>query len=94
MFELFGQVLFRAGSFIIEEIIPFKKYVATHVNVSTRSPWRRSRYEVEISDDGEFYSCECGAYEHMGMVCSHSLKISVQTVISAWPVTKKIAHIF
>jgi hypothetical protein len=28
-----------------------------------------------VLDDGELFECECGLFEHMGIVCSHSIKV-------------------
>jgi hypothetical protein len=30
---------------------------------------------VKIIDGGEFFDCECGLFELMGIVCSHSIKV-------------------
>lgn len=28
-----------------------------------------------MSDDGEWFECECGQFAHMGMLCCHALKV-------------------
>jgi hypothetical protein len=28
-------------------------------------------------DDGELFECECGLFQHMGIVCCHAIKVSV-----------------
>jgi hypothetical protein len=77
MFEMFGRVLYVAGYYMIQEIEPRKKYIAVHINPEARQDWHKSRYLVTVSEDGGYYSCECGRYEHMGMVCYHILKVRI-----------------
>ncbi|KAM0911278.1 hypothetical protein ACQ4PT_013586 [Festuca glaucescens] len=51
--------------------------IALHVNQESRKDWHKSRYMVIVTDGGEYYTCECGRYEHMGMICCHILKVMI-----------------
>jgi predicted transcriptional regulator of viral defense system len=75
MFEMFGTFLFASRSYDVEELIPRRKYVATHRNAEKREKYMKSVFEVQLSVDGDFFSCECGLFEHMGMVCFHIIKV-------------------
>ena len=75
MFEMFGTFLFASASYTVEELIPRKKFVATHLNAEKREKYLKSVFEIEVSDEGDYYTCECGLYEHMGMVCCHIIKV-------------------
>ena len=75
MFEIFGRVLFVAGSYDVIEVVPRSKYVAYHINPSAMKEWYKTKFVVEVYDDCEFFKCECYRYEHMGMVCCHILKV-------------------
>ena len=37
--------------------------------------WSRVEYEVNISEDKEECTCECGQFEHTGMLCCHVLRV-------------------
>jgi hypothetical protein len=75
MFEMFGSILYAAGSYDVEEIVPKERYVARHVNAEKIEKYRKPVFEVTLSEDGEVYTCECGLFPHMGMVCPHMLKV-------------------
>ncbi|KAK1615385.1 hypothetical protein QYE76_020902 [Lolium multiflorum] len=77
MFEMFGRALYVAGSYTVEEVEPQKKYIAVHMSPETRPDWYKHRYEVSVSADGSYYTCECGRFEHMGMICCHILKVLI-----------------
>jgi hypothetical protein len=53
MFEMFGSFLFASGSYTVEELIPKKKYVATHLNASKREKYLKSVFEIEVSKEEE-----------------------------------------
>ncbi|XP_071678201.1 protein FAR1-RELATED SEQUENCE 5-like [Lolium perenne] len=85
MFEMFGSFLFASGSYTVEELIPKKKYVATHLNASKREKYLKSVFEIEVSEDGDYFTCECGLFEHMGMVCCHIIKVMCELRLSEIP---------
>lgn len=37
--------------------------------------WCRVSYKVTVVDGGEEFDCECGQFTHMGLLCSHVLKV-------------------
>jgi hypothetical protein len=82
MFEMFGSFLFASGSYNVEELVPRRKYVATHINAQKREKYMKSVFEVEVSFEGDFYTCECGLFEHMGMVCCHIIKVSTNSMVN------------
>ncbi|XBI09617.1 hypothetical protein VPH35_137129 [Triticum aestivum] len=77
MFEMFGRTLYVAGYYFVEELEPKIRYVAIHGNPESMDLWFKTKYEVVIAEDQSKYSCECGRYEHMGMICSHILKVMI-----------------
>jgi hypothetical protein len=76
MFEMFGRVLFVAGSYEVEEVEHKKKYVAAHINPGAMKDWYKNRFAVEVHEDCSYFVCECGRFEHMGMICCHILKVT------------------
>lgn len=83
MFEKFQEFLYKAMSYDVDEVEVGVRYVAKHVDCETREKWCKSEYLVTRSDD--FFSCECFMYEHMGMLCSHVLKVLVHLRIKEIP---------
>uniref|UniRef100_A0A8R7TXA8 SWIM-type domain-containing protein n=1 Tax=Triticum urartu TaxID=4572 RepID=A0A8R7TXA8_TRIUA len=77
MFELFGKSLYYSGSYCIEELVPRREYLDTHVKSESREKWYKSRYKVVVSEFKDLFSCECGLFEHMGMICCHALKVMI-----------------
>lgn len=62
MFKLFGESLFHAGSYNVEELVPQSEYLATHVKVDKREKWYKRRYKVVVSEWKEKFICECRLY--------------------------------
>lgn len=77
MFEIFGGILYESGMYDVEEIIEKQKYIVTHRKAELREKWFKCRFEVNVSDNLGYFSCICGLFEHMGMVCCHSLQVMV-----------------
>uniref|UniRef100_A0A453MZE1 Protein FAR1-RELATED SEQUENCE n=2 Tax=Aegilops tauschii subsp. strangulata TaxID=200361 RepID=A0A453MZE1_AEGTS len=82
MFEQFGENLFEGGgggggegAYQIEEVEKKKKYIARHNDAEKRERWSKVAYEVTISDDVDWFDCECGQFAHTGMLCCHALKV-------------------
>ncbi|KAM0833454.1 hypothetical protein ACQ4PT_064253 [Festuca glaucescens] len=73
MFEKFQDSLYKSGSYYVDEVVPSEVYVATHFDSESREKWCKVKYKVTVS--GGYYTCECGMYEHMGMLCCHVLKV-------------------
>ena len=75
MFEQFGENLFEGGSYQVEEIEKKKKNIARHNDALKREKWSKVEYEVTISDEVDWFECECGQFAHMGMLRCHALKV-------------------
>ena len=75
MLEQFGHILYECGAYKVEEIEKGKEYVAIHTDVARREKWCRTSYKVTVVEGGEEFDCECGQFAHMGLLCSHILKV-------------------
>ncbi|XP_037413928.1 protein FAR1-RELATED SEQUENCE 1-like [Triticum dicoccoides] len=75
MFEQFGQILYEAGGYRVEEIEKHSLYKAMHTRPEKREKWSRVVFMVKMLSVGEEFECECGLFEHMGMLCCHVLKV-------------------
>jgi hypothetical protein len=73
MFEKFQDSMYKIGSYYADKVVPREMYVTTHFDCESREKWCKVQYKV--SGSGGYYTCECGMYEHMGMLCCHVLKV-------------------
>lgn len=73
-FQLFSEEVDKSTDYEVggdEE----NSYLVVHINAETRKHWARVVFTVRVEDDGQKCVCECGQYEHFGMLCCHALKI-------------------
>ncbi|XP_071677608.1 protein FAR1-RELATED SEQUENCE 11-like isoform X2 [Lolium perenne] len=75
MFEKFQDSMYKIGSYYADKVVPGEMYVTTHFDCESREKWCKVQYKV--SGSGGYYTCECGMYEHMGMLCCHVLKVQI-----------------
>jgi hypothetical protein len=76
VFGLFQIHLFQSGSYIVREVIDGHKFMVKHVFSERRQKWSRTEYEVTADPEIGYFKCECGMYEHMGVLCGHALRVS------------------
>lgn len=74
IFEKFGEMLYEGGSYILDEVIPRREYIARHAKKDLREKWCKSEFLVQVNELADEFKCECGTFEHYGMVCSHAVK--------------------
>lgn len=78
MFKQFEHILYESGAYQVEEVEKSKLYVVIHTEAERREKWRKVSYNVSVIEQGEEYDCECGQFSHMGLLCSHVLKVRKQ----------------
>lgn len=78
MFEQFGEALYKSGAHVVDVVEHGKLYSVSHVEAASREKWCKVEFKVEVQDAGAFFNCECGWFEHAGMVCCHALKVLAQ----------------
>ncbi|KAM3214117.1 hypothetical protein ACQJBY_066505 [Aegilops geniculata] len=77
MFEKFGEELYKCGAHVLDEVLPRRIYKSTHVEAAIRERWSKVEFKIEVNEDESFFSCECGYFEHAGLVCCHALQVMV-----------------
>ena len=85
MFEMFGQALYRAGRYDVEEVQRGTRYLVRHVEAEKQEKWCREMHAVDVHDGGTRYTCECGLFEHMGMLCCHAIKVLIHLGVRKIP---------
>ena len=81
MFEEFGRLLIEGTAYNVSEKENMKKYITTHNNAAKREKWCRVEYEVTVNEDKSIFTCECGQFEHTGMLCCHALRVSCMNLL-------------
>lgn len=74
-FKLFSEEVDNATQYVVREGEEENSYYVIHNNAETRKHWACVLFSVKIEDGGERYSCECGQYDHFGMLCCHAIKV-------------------
>ncbi|XP_044442503.1 protein FAR1-RELATED SEQUENCE 4-like [Triticum aestivum] len=75
MFEKFGEILYEAGQYKVEEVEKGAKYYVHRYHPEKHDKWCRALYVVEVVDQGKELTCECGNFEHTGLLCCHAVKV-------------------
>ncbi|KAM3209794.1 hypothetical protein ACQJBY_064074 [Aegilops geniculata] len=75
MFEKFSKVLRDAGQYRVEEVEKGSKYYVHRYDPEKHDKWCRVLYVVQVLAEGEELVCECGSFEHTGLLCCHSVKV-------------------
>lgn len=75
MFEQFGEALYKAGAHVMDVIQPGKLYLVSHVEAASREERSKVEFRIEVDEELTYFNCECGWFEHSGMVCCHALKV-------------------
>lgn len=75
-FLLFRKQLDGAASFVVDGKGD-NFYVVSHNDPGERLEWAKVHFKVFELDGGAKYYCECGFYEHIGIMCCHIIRVSV-----------------
>lgn len=74
-FMLFRKQVDKATSYIVSGKGEHF-YVVSHSSPGERPKWAKVDFKVYVLDDGARYYCECGFYEHLGILCCHAIRVS------------------
>ncbi|KAE8780270.1 Protein FAR1-RELATED SEQUENCE 5 [Hordeum vulgare] len=85
MFEKFGEMLYEGGSYVLTEVVARREYIAVHVKKVSRDKWSKNEFLVRVNEPADEFNCECGMFEHFGMVCSHALKVMIHLGLQEVP---------
>lgn len=85
LFDQFGKELYKSGAYELVEVEKYKLYLVQHVDDVTREKWSMVEYKVEVQEDSSVFDCECGSFEHSGLVCCHALKVMIAVGLKKIP---------
>ncbi|RLN22975.1 hypothetical protein C2845_PM07G11820 [Panicum miliaceum] len=83
-FELFHKEVDKASNYVLTAR-DGENFTISHDNPSKRAHWARVHYKVEMLDNGSKFKCECGLYEHFGMLCCHSIRLMLKLDVAFIP---------
>lgn len=75
VYDLFRKEVDKSTSYFAIEKVPNKEFHVVHVKPNKKLPWDREKMSVLVYGDGERYDCECGLYQHFGVLCSHVWRV-------------------
>ncbi|CAL4989585.1 unnamed protein product [Urochloa decumbens] len=75
--NLFSEEVDKAADYNVTEGLEANEFRVVHNNEEVRKKWARVVFTVKIEDDGAKLVCECGLYQHFGMLCCHSIKVLI-----------------
>lgn len=72
IYEMFCDELFAAGRFVISSVLDGGQYVVREGKFDENNVLKCSFVSF---DGGDRTRCDCGFFEHVGIICRHSLKV-------------------
>lgn len=73
--KLFRKQVDLAANFKVSKKGP-DYYIVDRNRKEPYPAWRKKSYKVYVYDNGARYYCECGYFEHIGILCCHTLRVS------------------
>lgn len=77
VYDLFCEELDKSKSYDVLPNDNFTTFTVRHTAAEHVERYKRPQFEVMSINNGERYSCDCGLYEHFGVVCCHVLRVSI-----------------
>uniref|UniRef100_A0A0A9GC20 Protein FAR1-RELATED SEQUENCE n=1 Tax=Arundo donax TaxID=35708 RepID=A0A0A9GC20_ARUDO len=85
VYELFLEELHKTTAFIVTQTENPHVYKLVHIESERRQKWSKVVFEVTVDEETSRYSCECGLYNHFGILCCHALLVMVQKGVTEIP---------
>lgn len=85
VYSHFLKELLKTSSYVVTNYLPGEFFEVTHVDAEKREVWCRVVFTITIQEGGTYYKCECGLYEHFGILCCHALKGLIQMGVCKIP---------
>lgn len=76
LFKQFQEACFKSASYYVENTLVINDtYCVTHLFAERRESWSKTSYNVKVDQPENIFKCECGMYEHMGLLCCHAIRV-------------------
>ncbi|TVU16119.1 hypothetical protein EJB05_39670, partial [Eragrostis curvula] len=88
-YKLFLKELYKSTSYIVVRETHHDgdgdHFIVSHIDADKREQWSKVEFEVHIDQKTKFHSCECGLYNHFGILCCHALLLLVRQGVTTIP---------
>lgn len=75
-YNLFVEELSRTTAYTaVDSNVP-SCYKVVHVDGQRREKWSKVDFNVSVNEASGLYDCECGLFNHFGILCCHALLVS------------------
>ncbi|RLN35449.1 hypothetical protein C2845_PM03G22420 [Panicum miliaceum] len=75
--QLFSEEVDKSADYNVLQVLMPNEVRVVHSNDEVRKKWAFVSFTVRIGDDGGKLACECGLFEHFGILCCHSIKVLI-----------------
>lgn len=76
VYEIFSDEIDKSKSYKVFADQTSEEFIVRHACPDIVERYRRSEFKVQSINGGEKYICDCGMYEHSGLLCCHILRVS------------------
>lgn len=83
---LFSAEVDKAAQYVVVAGDTSNSFKVIHNSADVRKKWARVMFFVVVQNGGE-HSCECGLYQHFGILCCHAIKVMIHCGVSKIPET-------
>lgn len=77
VYEMFSEEMDKTHNYGVPRTTDNIVFTVRHTNADYVQRYIRPEFKVISMNKGERYECECGLYEHFGLLCCHILRVSV-----------------
>uniref|UniRef100_A0A0A9DU44 Protein FAR1-RELATED SEQUENCE n=1 Tax=Arundo donax TaxID=35708 RepID=A0A0A9DU44_ARUDO len=84
-YHLFLEELHKSTAYLLVRSTEGSIFKVVHNQSERREKWSKVIFEVSVDEQSSVYSCECGLYNHFGILCCHTLLVMVQTGVGEIP---------
>uniref|UniRef100_A0ACD6A859 Uncharacterized protein n=1 Tax=Avena sativa TaxID=4498 RepID=A0ACD6A859_AVESA len=85
VYNLFKMELLKSTKYVIVPREGNNIVEVKHVQAELRDSWCKVNYIIEVDNSVGYYKCECGLYEHFGIVCSHIISVFINRGVCQIP---------
>lgn len=71
VYEKFCDEISKGQSYDLVRVGDNIHFKVRHTNAEVVERYKKSEFQASVDNGGERYLCECGLYEHFGLLCCH-----------------------
>ncbi|PUZ56378.1 hypothetical protein GQ55_5G292900 [Panicum hallii var. hallii] len=83
--QLFSSEVDKSADYNVAQGDSHDEVKVVHYNEEVRKHWARSVFNVKINEADGKLICECGMFEHFGILCCHAIKVLIHCGVKEIP---------